>query len=176
MFTSKEQILEMLPIKELNRFLSSKKIVKTDLLKIFQMLSRTELAQLAEAATGQAQGNKSHVQILKFLEGLKTVQLLDGIKGLEYRKMRNIVSGILTLDPTLYSEFNQTSLFEQTLNFPKTSLIGGMGALDESQIIGMLNELPQNFLALVVSQMDTELLSQILINDYQSLLSKVISA
>lgn len=175
LFTSKEQLLEMLPIKELNRFLSSKKIAKTDILKIFQALSRTELMQIAEASTGITQGNKSHVQLLKILDGLKTSQLLDGIKGLEYKKMRNIISEMLKLNPSLYSEFNQNALFEQTLNFPKTSLIAGMGILDESQLINMLTELPQSFLAIVISQMDTELLSQLFVNDYQNLLSSLIS-
>lgn len=172
-FISKDEILDMLPIKELNHFLSSKKIEKTDLLKIFETLSRTELAQIAEAATGIAQGNKSQVQMLDYLKGLETVQLLDGIKGLEYKKMRGVVSELLKLRPELYMEFNQTPLFEETINVPKTSLIQGMSVLQECQLVNMVSELPQSFLALAVSQINTELLAQILVNNYQNLLSNI---
>ena len=172
-FVSKDQILEMLPIKELNRFLSSKKIAKGDLIKIFQSFSRTELAQIAEAATGIPQGNKSQVQLLKYIEGLKTRQILDGVKGLEYKKMRNVVSEILKLDPSMYMEFSKGSLFELTINFPKTSLIEGMGVLNENQLAEMVSELPQRLMALAVTQIETELLSQILVNDYQNLLGQI---
>jgi len=173
MYISTDQILEHFSIKELNQFLSSKKIDKTNLLKIFQSLSATELAQIAEATTGVPQGNKSQAQLLKVIGDLNSTQITDGIKGLDFKKMRNITSEILKQDPTLYTEFTQQALCNQTLNFAKTSLIEGMGVLDSEQLINFLDKLPNNFLALVVAQIDTETLAQIMVNDYQNLLSSI---
>jgi|GEM_PF-1643276 len=173
MYTSKDQILELMPIKELNRFLSSKKIEKSNLIKIFQSLSPTELAQIMEAATGVPQGNKSQAQLIEGLKGLQTYQILDGIKGLDYKKMRNLVSEMLKQDDSLYMEFSQTELFARTENFTKPSLIEGMGNLDNDQIIKYLDKLPDNLLSVVATQIDTDTFAQILINNYQNLLSSM---
>ena len=175
MYISPDQILENFSIKELNHFLSSKKIDKSNMIKIFQSLSRVELAQIAEAATGVTQGNKTEAQLLKVIGDLSATQITDGIKGLEYKKMRGIVSEMLKQDATLYTEFTQESLFKQTENFAKTSLVEGMGTLDTNQLIQFLDKLPDNFLALVVTQMDTDTVAQILLNDYQNLLSQVVA-
>lgn len=176
LFLSGDKLLEMLPIKELNNFLSSKKIQKNDLIKIFQSMSTTELAQILEATTGIPQGKKSQAELLQALNGLDTPKILDGIKGLEYKKMRVVVSDILKLDPTLYTEFTQGSLFNSTLDFAKTSLVEGMGVLDNDQLIKFLGELPENFIALVATQIDTNLFAQILLNNYQNLLSSLAAA
>ena len=173
MYISTDQILEHFSIKELNHFLSSKKIDKSNMLKIFQSLSKTELAQLAESATGVPQGNKTQTQLFKVIGDLSTAQITDGIKGLEYKKMRGIVSEMLKEDSSLYMEFTQQSLFKQTINFPKSSLVEGMGTIDTDKLIKFLDKLPDNFLALVTTQMDTEILAQILVNDYQNLLSQI---
>jgi len=173
MFISKDQILELMPIKELNHFLSSTKIEKSNLIKIFQSLSTTELAQIAESATGIPQGKKSQGELLQVVKGLDINQITDGIKGLEYKKMRGIISEMLKQDESLYTEFTHESLFKETLNFSKPSLIEGMGVIDSDQLIKFLDKLPDSFLALVVSQIDTELLSKILVNDYQKLLSSI---
>ncbi|OGI02835.1 MAG: hypothetical protein A2104_01540 [Candidatus Melainabacteria bacterium GWF2_32_7] len=173
MYISTDQILEHFSIKEINHFLSSKKIEKSNMLKIFQSLSKVELAQIAEAATGIAQGNKTEVQLLKVIGDLNATQITDGIKGLEYKKMSGIVSEMLKQDAALYNEFTQESLFKQTKNFAKTSLVEGMGTIDSDQLIKFLDKLPNSFLALVATQIDTDLLAQILVNDYQNLLSQI---
>lgn len=173
MYISNDQILEYFSIKELNHFLSSKKIDKSNMIKIFQSLSSTELAQIAEATTGVSQGNKSHTQLLKVIGDFSPTQITDGVKGLEYKKMSGIISEMLKQDPTLYTEFTQESLFKQTNDFSKSSLVEGMGVLDTEQLIKYLDKLPDNFLSLVVTQIDTDTLAQILINDYQNLLSQI---
>jgi len=175
MYISKDQILEQMPIKELNHFLSSKKIQKSNLLKIFQSLSPTELAQILEASTGVPQGKKSHNDLLEGFKNLSTYQMTDGIKGLEYKKMRELVSEMLKQDNTLYMEFTQNSLFERTVNFTKSSLIEGMGVLDNTQIIKYLDQLPDNLLSVVDTQIDTETFAQILVGSYQNLLSSILS-
>jgi len=173
MYISNDQLVENFSIKELNQFLSSKKLDKSNMLKIFQSLSATELAQMAEATTGVSQGNKSQAQLLKVLGDLNSTQITDGIKGLEYKKMRNITSELLKQDPSLYTEFTQQALFNQTVDFAKTSIIEGMDVLDSEQLIKYLDVLPNNMLALVATQLDTETLAQILVNDYQNLLSSM---
>ena len=173
LYISPDHIMEYFSIKELNRFLSSKKIDKSNMLKIFQSLSKTELAQIAESITGVPQGNKSQVQLLKVMGDLEPTQITDGLKGLEYKKMRSIISDMLKLDPSLYTEFSQESLFQQTTDFAKTSLIEGMGVIDSDKLIKCLGQLPDNLLALVTTQVDTTTLAQILVNDYQKLLSTI---
>lgn len=176
LFISPEHILDQMSIKDLNKFLSSKKIQKTDLIKMFQSLSRVDLAQIAEAATGVPQGNKTQAQLLQFINTeLSTTQITDGLKGLEFKKMREMVSQMLKLDPSLYKEFSEEALFLQTVDFSKSSLIEGMGVLEPEKLISFMTELPNDFLALVTTQVDTTQLAQILVNDYQALLSVVMA-
>jgi len=176
MYISQSHILEAFSIKELNHFLSSKRIDKSQFLKVLQNYSATELTQIAEAATGTTQGKKTHAQMMDVLNGLDTAQIADGVKGVQYKKMTEIISGLLDQNPSLYTEFSQEALFLQTNDFPKTTLVEGMGVLDNEMLIGCLNKLPDSFLALVATQVDTEDLANILINNYQDLLSQVFSA
>jgi len=176
MYISKSHILEAFSIKELNHFLSSKKIDKSQLLKVLQNYSPTELTQIAEAATGTTQGKKTHAQMMDVLNGLSTTQITDGVKGVQYKKMTEIIGGLLEQNPSLYTEFSQEALFLQTNDFAKTTLVEGMGVLDNDMLIGFLNKLPDSFLALVATQVETDDLANILINNYQDLLSQVFSA
>lgn len=173
LYISMDQVVDQISIKDMNKFLSSKKINKNDLLKIFQGYSSTELAQLAEASTGIPQGNKSHAQLLHFIGDLNTPQITDGIKGLEYKKMRSVVSQMLKQDPTLYTEFSQEALFQQTIDFSKPSLIAGMGVLETEQLVKMLDKLPDNLLSVVVAQIDTNDFAKILVSDFQKLLGSL---
>lgn len=175
MYISPDHILENFSIKELNHFLSSKKIDKSNMIKIFQSLSKTELTQIAEAATGVSQGTKTQAQLLQVIGGLSATQITDGVKGLDYKKMSGIIAEMLKQDPTLYTEFSQEALFKQTTEFAKTSLVEGMGTIDKDKLIGFLDKLPDNLLALVATQVDTNILAQILIKDYQNLLGQIMS-
>jgi hypothetical protein len=176
LYVSDEQIIDMLPIKELNHFLSSTKINKADVLKIFSGLSSTELAQIAEAATGVPQGKKSETEFMDMFKKMDVMQLTDGIKGLEQKKMKNMVNELLKLNPDLFMEFSQVSLFNETINFTKPDLIKSMNVLKDDQLVGFLTELPEVFLALALTQLDTELFAQLLEKNYQELLVQIMSA
>lgn len=176
MFTSKDQILETFSIKELNKFLSSDKIDKANVLKIFQSMNKVELAQIAETITGNPQGNKSHEQLLSFFNGLQQPKIMEGIKGLEYKKMREITSEMLKQDGELYKVFSQEALFKPLVNCQKTSIVQGMSVVDNDMLIKMLEQLPENYIALVATQINTEDFAKILVNNYQDLLTQAMAA
>ncbi len=52
--------------------------------------------------------------------------------------MREMVSQMLKLDPSLYKEFSEEALFLQPVDFSKSSLIEGMGVLEPEKLISFM--------------------------------------
>ena len=176
MFTDKKQLIENLPTKELHRFLSSNKIEKGHFMKIFEMLPKETLSTIAGYLTGQKCDKMTRTNLLEKIEPFKKYQLVNGIKKLDEKTLRSFVTTLTDSFPKLYNEFSHASLFNVSAKFARTDLVESMNVIDNSKIMDMLTELPNNLLALTVSQIDPDVFAHILLNNHKDLLASLVLA
>lgn len=174
LFTDKQQIIEHLPTKELHRFLSSDKIEKGHFLKIFEMLPRETLATIVGYLTGENWDKSAKADMLDRVKDFKKFQLVNGIKKLDERHLRELVTTMTEAYPKLYGEFSHLSLFNVADRFARGDLIESMIVVDSDKILDMLTELPDHLLALTISQIDPEIFAAVLLNNYQDLLAGLV--
>ncbi|MFH0701957.1 MAG: hypothetical protein V2B14_00260 [bacterium] len=159
---SKSEVLTLLPMKELMKFLDSSKINYGDLSKILQTLPNHLLAQILESIKGESVGNKSNEELIKELGAFKQNLLIEGLKSLPYKELLSIISKLIENNNDLFNEFSKESLLETIGRSHKLSLVEGMKALDPELIIKMLDELPNSLLSQVLVLLDYNKLSEVL--------------
>jgi len=174
LFTDRDQLIENLPTKELHKFLTSNKIEKGHFMNIFEMLPRQNLSVIAGYLTGKNCDKMSRPDLLKDIESFKKYQMVNGIKKLDEKTLRNFVTNLTESFPKLYNEFSHVSLFNVSARFARTDLIDSMAVIDNDKIMDMLTELPDKLLALTVSQIDPEVFSHLLLNNHKDLLANLV--
>lgn len=174
MFTDRDQLIENLPLKEIHRFLTSNKIEKRHFMKIFEMLPRQTLSVIAGYLTGKECDKMSRPDLLNEIEPFKKYQLVNGIKKLDEKTLRNFITNLTESFPKLYNEFSHQALFNVSASFARVDIIDSMSMIHNDKIMDMLSELPDKLLALTVSQMDPETFANALLNDHKDVLAKLV--
>ncbi len=174
MFTDPSQLIENLPTKELMMFLRSDKIEKGHFMKMFELMPQNNLATIAGYLTKKDCGKMPKKELLNEIDGFKKFHIVDSFRKLDEKSLRNFVTNMTESFPKLNNEFSHLALFNVAEKFAKTDLIESMMTIDNSLIMNMLSQLPDKLLALTVSQIDPEVFSDILLNDYKDILAKLV--
>lgn len=173
---SKDEILDYLPIKDLMHFLDTAKIPMDEMIKVFQTLPTHILAQIAEAATGVSQGNKSNKELLEELSKINQGFLMEGTQSLKYKEMLSIIKNLTTQNANHMQEFHQAALLTPLEKCDKTTIIESMGVLDPESLIKYLKQLPDNLIAQVITLLPPEQFAEILISKYPDILKTIFAA
>ena len=173
---SKEDLLAMMPEKELNRLLSSDKLDKNEVYKLLQSMPTQMLAQIYEAATGVQIGNVTNDELMSKVGGLKQTQLIDGLVSLSYSQKLDFVTNMAKSDERLFTELSANSLMKAVERSTKGEMIEGMTNLDPEKIINMLTYLPENVLTQVATLIDPNKLAYVLENFYTDILAAMAGA
>jgi len=173
---SKEDLLAMMPEKELNRLLSSDKLDKNEVYKLLQSMPTQMLAQIYEAATGVQIGNVSNDELMSKIGGLKQAQLVEGLVSLSYSQKLDFVTNMAKSDERLFAELSPGSLMKAVERSTKGEMIEGMANLDPEKIINMLTNLPESVLTQVATLIDPNKLAYVLENYYTDILAAMAGA
>lgn len=166
----KQNVVALFPQKALKQFLQSDKIKKDALMNVFEMSPKSNLEKIYEGATGVAAGKKSKSELLKSIGSLNKMYINEGLKTLPGKELTNTVSLLTKNDESLYTEFSKAAIFTPFENMTKPSMIDSSLALKPEDLVGMLEELPNNFVALTLTQMDPQVLSEQLQKNEKALL------
>jgi len=175
MFTNPNQLIENLPTKELYHFLRSDKIDKGQFMKTFELMPKENLSTIAGYLTKKNCDKMDKRELLHTIKQFEKFHLVDGMRKLDEKSLRNFVTTLTESNPKLYSEFSHLALFNVADRFARTDLIESMMNIDDSKIMNMLSELPDKLLALTVSQIDPQVFAALLLNNYQDLLTDLVT-
>jgi len=172
---SKENFLSTLPMKELMAFLGSKKIDKNEFIKLFKSMPKHLLAQIYEAGTGKAAGKMTQEELVKELEKTNQGLLVEGMRSLPYKQILEITSKLLEKNPELFLEFSKPSLVNPIAEMSKVSVVEGMKALEPELIIKMLNDLPNQLLAVINTMVEEDKFTEFLQKYRADLLQELVT-
>jgi len=170
---SNEEILAMLPIKTLMKFMDNTNIEPSELLKVLKSLPTNVLAQIYEASTGESAGKMDYDQFIQEFQQINQRQIMEGCKSLPYKELLNIVNIFTENNPDLMKSFSSQTLCTPLLKSMKSEVIEGMKALDPEKLIKLVGQLPDKLLANIDTLLDPTVLSEYLLKNNKNLLASL---
>lgn len=172
---SQRQVIEYMPEQELDKLLTGTDMDKNLLLKNLQSLPEMYLQQIIESVTGEeASGNAS--ELVLQISQMGDREYKQAIMNLQPLQKQELTLSITSSEPKLYEKFSTDAYTHIIMRErQKDETIKSMGVIKPEYLQRMMDNLPQDLLAVVVTQIDTEKFADALITKFPELLAKFVA-
>lgn len=176
---SPEKFLKMIPEKELNKFFDSDKLDKKQIMDYIKGMEPEKLNKMMQKfmtkMTGQKQENMNlePETIFNFLENLQPDKFKEALKCFEKDDKMGLILNLTKKDPKLFAEFSKEALMIPFKQMDKPDIVKAMDALEPEDLLKMVQQLPDDILAVVATQIDPQDFAEILCTQFQDVLSEI---
>ncbi len=172
---SQEEIVQLMPEEQLDKFLTSTDIDKNKILKHMQSIPPEYVAQVLEQITGQAVESMDSIDLSKQFGELNPLEYQDALKAFQPTQKQQLVLSLgkehnewfQLFDPHAY-----TTIINREKQKPE--VIKAMSVIEPEHIQKMIEELPNDLLSIVITQIDTEKFAEILMNEFPEVIADII--
>lgn len=173
---SKEEIIQYLPEEQLNKFLTSTDIEKNKVLEHMKEIPPEFIAQMIENVTGKAVQDMDQDKMLEQVNQFNPLEFKNALLTLQPIAKQQLTLGLAKEDTKLFQLFDPHA-YTNMINTYKQQpeLVKAMHVIEEDQKIKMLKELPNDLLAIVITQIDARDFADILINKCPEILAQIIA-
>ncbi len=140
----------------------------------FESLDGETFKKLMMKYVGPEYGEKSQKEGLDYLNNLDNSKYQQLILSLDRNDKMGMIDGIVSQDTDLIYLFKNDDLVAPMGLLQKEDKIKLMGNLDKEFMIPMIEELPLDLTQIVLTQIDSGELSELLARDFQDILSSVV--
>jgi len=172
---SEQQIIEYMPEKQLDKLLTGTDMDKELLLENLKSIPEMYLQQILESVTGEeAQGNSA--ELVRQIGQLGDLEYKTAIMNLQPVQKQELTLAITSTENKLYQKFDTDAYTHIIMRErDKEETIKSMQVIKPENLQKMMDKLPQDLLAIVVTQIDTEKFADALINKFPELLAQFIA-
>ncbi len=172
---SKEEIVQLLPEEQLDKFLTSHDIDKNKILKHMQSLPEEYVAQVLEQITGEAQEGQDSIDLSKKFGQLNPLEYQDALKAFQPTQKQQLVLSLGKEHEEWFQLFD-ASAYTKVINREKQQpeVVKAMSVIEPEYIQNMITELPNDLLSIVITQIDTEKFADILMNEFPEIMAEII--
>lgn len=173
---SKEEVIEYLPEEQLNKFLTSTDIEKNKVMEHMKSIPPEYIAQMIENITGEEVKEMDQDKMLAQVRDFNPLEFKDALVSLQPIAKQQLTLGLAKEHTELFQLFdphayaNMISTYKQ-----QPELVKAMAVIEEDQKVKMLKELPNDLLAIVITQIDAEDFADILINKCPEILAQIVA-
>lgn len=172
---SKEEIVQLLPEEQLDKFLTSHDIDKNKILKHMQSIPEEYVAQVLEQITGEAQEGQDSIDLAKKFGELNPLEYQDALKAFQPTQKQQLVLSLVKEHEEWFQLFDADA-YTKVINREKQQpeVVKAMSVIDPEYIQNMITELPNDLLSIVITQIDTEKFADILMNQFPEIMAEII--
>ncbi len=172
---SQTQIIQFMPEKEIDKFLTSYEMDKGMLLNNLQRLPELYLQQMMESITGEETRDNSQ-EIIRQMAQLGDAEYKQAIQNLQPAQKQDLTYKLTTSDNKLYERFD-TGAYTSIINRErdKEDMVKAMGVIKPEYLQKMIVQLPQDLQAVVTTQIDTEKFADALITKFPELIAEFVA-
>lgn len=174
-----EQFLKIIPEKELNKFFDSDKLDKNKILDFVETLPPEKLNKMVEKYMFQEEGklqennNWSQEHVVKWLDQLKPEKFKKALQCFEREEKQALILNLTKEDNNLLTEFSKNALTFPLRQLDKVDIVKNMDKLEPQDLIKMVNELPDDLMAVVITQIDPMVFAELLSKNFQDILAEI---
>ena len=162
---SKEEVVQLLPDEQLDKFLTSTEIDKNKILKHMQSIPEEYLIQVLENVTGQTPESQKSFDLVNQIGDLGPLEFIDVLKSFQPTQKQQLVLSLGKEHPEWFQLFDANAYTDMIqTNKQKPDMVKSMSVLEPEELIKMNEEFPNDLLSIVITQIDTEKFAEILID------------
>ena len=172
---SKEEIVQLLPEEQLDKFLTSTDIDKNKILKHMQSIPPEYVAQVLEQITGQAHEGMDSIDLSKKFGALNPLEFKDAITAFQPTQKQQLVLSLGKEHEEWFQLFDANA-YTKVINREKQQpeVVKAMSVIEPEYIQNMISELPNDLFSIVITQIDTEKFADILMNQFPEIMAQII--
>ena len=172
---SQEEIVQLMPEEQLDKFLTSTDIDKNKILKHMQSIPPEYVAQVLEQITGESHENMDSIDLSKEFGKLNPLEYQDALKAFQPTQKQQLVLSLGKEHEEWFQLFDAhayTTIMNREKQQPE--VVKAMSVIEPEYIQNMITELPNDLLSLVITQMDTEKFTEILMDEFPEVIAEII--
>lgn len=172
---SQEEIVQLMPEEQLDKFLTSTDIDKNKILKHMQSIPPEYVAQVLEQITGESHENMDSIDLSKEFGELNPLEYQDALKAFQPTQKQQLVLSLGKEHEEWFQLFDAhayTTIMNREKQQPEVAK--AMSVIEPEYIQNMITELPNDLLSLVITQMDTEKFTEILMDEFPEVIAEII--
>lgn len=166
-----EKFVKMLPEDYLNEFLSSDKIDRTVMMRAMEGVDASHLQKMMERSTGQPCYDDKET-ILQNVSSMDDDKLLKTVGSMQIEGKRQLTNNILSLKPELFEEFSPEAMVYPFEHMEKNEVLKSLMVLEPEDFMPVIEQLPEDVLALIATQVDHEVFAKILCSDFADVIAQ----
>ncbi|HNW25745.1 MAG TPA: hypothetical protein PLG15_00510 [Candidatus Gastranaerophilaceae bacterium] len=174
MFPPKE-IMKLMPAESMDKFLTLPDLDKNLVLKHLMQMKPEFLAQMIESVTGKPAKSLNPQELVKEIASLPQEKYKEALVNIPEDQKRKFILAMIEEKPKLLEKFPAEGFVKVLNEKEKPDLIKAAKVIEPEFLVEMLKELPQDLLAVIVTQINPEIFAQVLIKSYQDILRSIIS-
>lgn len=173
---SEQQIIENMPDKQLDKLLTSTDMDKEMLLQNLKSIPEMYLQQILESVTGEESKESNANDLVNQIGQLGDMQYKHAIMNLQPTQKQELTLSLTSREPKLYEKFD-TDAYTHIIarEREKDEIVKSFGVIKPEYLQKMIDKLPQDILAVVTTQIDTDKFADSLINKFPEVLAKFIA-
>lgn len=173
---SEQQIIENMPDKQLDKLLTSTDMDKEMLLQNLKSIPEMYLQQILESVTGEESKESNANDLVNQIGQLGDIQYKHAIMNLQPTQKQELTLSLTSREPKLYEKFD-TDAYTHIIarEREKDEIVKSFGVIKPEYLQKMIDKLPQDILAVVTTQIDTDKFADSLINKFPEVLAKFIA-
>lgn len=173
---SEQQIIENMPDKQLDKLLTSTDMDKEMLLQNLKSIPEMYLQQILESVTGEESKESNANDLVNQIGQLGDMQYKHAIMNLQPTQKQELTLSLTSREPKLYEKFD-TDAYTHIIarEREKDEIVKSFGVIKSEYLQKMIDKLPQDILAVVTTQIDTDKFADSLINKFPEVLAKFIA-
>lgn len=193
---SQEQVMDLMPEAQLNKFLQSTDLDPSMIKKHLKDIPPEIMAQMIESVTGNLvgvsanqgaqsgsdagagsqSGGFNQLELIRQLNALPDDKFQEALINMPPKSKRAFILKMAKEDPKLYQIFDASAYTNMIATKDKPDIVKASSAISADQLVKMIGQLPKDLMAAVATQIDPEKFSNILIRDYKDVLKQIVAA
>lgn len=148
---SKEEIVQLMPDDQLNKFLTSSEIDKNKILKHMQSIPPEYIAQVLEQITGEPAQNLNSIDLAKQIGQLNPLEYQDALMAFQPTQKQQLVLSLGKEHEEWFQLFDNhayTTIMNREKQQPE--VVKAMSVIEPEYIQEMIKELPNDLLSIVI--------------------------
>ena len=170
------KIMEMMPDKELNNFITNKDLDPEFLTKTLEKMDPEVLAAMIETATGMPVFEEKSDKLMKMLKEMDDDTYQEALIAMNPDAKRQMVMMMYQKDEEVMQLFPADAYTSMLGTLEKNDMMPCVSAFQTESLINMNAELPSELMSIVLTQIDPKDFAKILIKDYPDLLAQIVVA
>ena len=175
MFT-KQEIMRLLPEEQLDKLLQSTDMDKGKILNHLKSIQSTYISQMIESVTGEEVEDTNMMSMIKTLENMGPLEFKDALVNLQSAPKQQLVLSLSQEHPEYLQLFDAHAYANMISTYKdKSEVVTAMSVLEQDNITKMIEELPEDLLSIVITQMDKDKFAEILMKENPEVMAKIIA-